>query len=139
MAQLQALDPAALIWGTTKRKVKSGADGGPPQIEVTQAAKPHIYLTLLHLWDKRLTDIAAEMIRLGLMERLTFAAEAEGAHLADVIQGALDDLHLSAEQKAMAPAIVTRRIRELTSRQAEPAEVVQLSDRSRRRPGPNVP
>ena len=135
LAQLQILDPAALTWGTTKRRVKSGEPGEAPRVDVTQEAKPHILLQLLADWDRRLMLIAAEMKRLGIEERLAYLAQVEGEHAARVIQGTLDDLQLTAQQKTLVPEIVPRRIREILDRPDEPGEVVRLSDRTRRRPG----
>lgn len=103
------LEPDALTWGTTQIKT-GGHDGG-----TTEAAEPHVLLKLYQQERAHLVRVSAEAIRCGIEERRVRLAESQGALVAGVIRAILGDLNLSAEQQAMVPDVVPRRLRELAA------------------------
>lgn len=96
---------ADLVWGITRDK-SEGDDRG-----VTMEAKPNVWLQLLETWHDKLVKVCTEAIRVGIEERRVRLAESEGALIAEVIRGILDDLHLSPEQQALVSEVVPRRLR----------------------------
>lgn len=66
------------------------------------------------LWteaQERVAKFAAAALRAGVEERRVKLAEDQGALVAQVIRGVLNDLKLSKEQAAVAPEVVTRHLK----------------------------
>lgn len=110
-----------LVWGITRRKTAvdhagldddakprtfAGTDEGD-----TYEAKPNVWLQLLETWHDKLVRVCAEAIKAGVEERRVRLAESQGALIAEVIRGILDDLDLTTEQAARVSEIVPRRLR----------------------------
>lgn len=117
IARLQELDPEALTWGTSQRRIRPGVTGpqGQPLLDVIQQERMH---ELFRAWERaeaRLTAIAAEMTRLGIDQRKVELDERSGELLAMVLDGALADLasdwHLTREQQQLARPLIARHMR----------------------------
>lgn len=107
--RVEELEAHDVVWGTTQIKT-GGQDGGH-----TEAAEPNVWLKLYQAERAHLVKVSAEAIRCGIEERRVRLAEAHGALLADLIRGILADLGLTAEQQALVPEVVPRRLRELAA------------------------
>lgn len=114
-----------LVWGLTRRKTAvdntdihdddevaprkrafAGTDEGD-----THEAKPNVWLVLLETWHDKLVRVCAETIKAGIEERRVRLAESQGALIAEVIRGILEDLHLTPAQQALVSEVVPRRLR----------------------------
>lgn len=98
-----------LIWSKTKQVDKTATEN--PGIDTTESAVPHAWLLLYRTERKHLVEVTRTAIAAGIEERRVQLAEAQGTMLATVIRAVLDDLHLSAEQRAMVPDVVPRHLR----------------------------
>jgi hypothetical protein len=103
--RIGAIEEHELTWGTTRIK-----DGGDDR-GTTEEAVPHVLLKIYQAERTHLVKVCGEAIRAGVEERRVKLAEQQGALLVQVIQGILDDLGLNAEQRALVPEIVPRRLR----------------------------
>lgn len=107
--RIRELDPDGLVWGATQRKQGSTGQGyadftveGPGLSE---------WVRWWHVERERLVKASAAAIAADVDTRIVRLAEQQGAMLADVIAGVLDDLGLSAAQRALVPSVVPRRLR----------------------------
>jgi len=121
IARLQELDPEALTWGTSQRRIRPGATDrtGQPQLDVLQRERMH---ELFRAWERaeaRLTAIAAEMTRLGIEQHRIALAERQGELLAMVLDGAIADLasdwQLTREQQQQVRPVIARHMRAIGS------------------------
>lgn len=108
-AQVQALEREALAWGLTKREDQGATEF--PGVNVTEQAVPNVWLDLYQRERKHLLDVCKAAIGAGLAERQVRLAEQQGAMLASVIRGILDDLGLTPEQAARVGEVVPRHLR----------------------------
>lgn len=112
-AQIQALDPDALIWGKTEEVEKMA--GEFPGIDVTHAAVPPVWVELYQRERKHLVDVCKAAIAAGVAERQIRLAERQGQEMAGVFRRVLDALGLSTEQRALVPQLLRREIAALTA------------------------
>jgi hypothetical protein len=98
-----------LIWSRTRTVDKTATER--PGVDVTEAAVPHAWLVLYRAERKHLVDVTRTAIAAGIEERRVQLAESQGAMLATVIRAILDDLQLTAEQRAMVPDVVPKHLR----------------------------
>lgn len=103
------VDAEDLVWGKTREK-----DGGDDR-GTTYESKPNAWLALLGEWQDRLVKTCTAALSAGIEERRVRLAEQQGALVADVIRGILDDLGLTPEQTALVADVVPRRLRLLTA------------------------
>lgn len=113
--KVQQLDEAALVWGTTEIKDKTGGDDwGHTQVE---KAQPSIWYELYARERLHLTNVCKAALAAGVEERRVRLAEAQGQVLASVIQKILADLDLSPEQSRRAPQVASKHLRLVASGQ----------------------
>jgi hypothetical protein len=113
--RVQDLDDQDLVWGMTQHRDGVGPEG--PVDVTTHEAKPHIAYVMLERASDRLASYAAAALKAGIDERRVQLAERQGALVADVIRGILDDLHLTPEQQLLVGTVVPTRLRALTSQE----------------------
>ncbi len=111
--RVRDLEQDALIWGTTERVEKGATEFAG--VDVTEAARPNVWLTLYQAERKHLLDVCKAAISAGIEERRVRLAEQQGQLLVGVIRAILGDLNLSAEQSARAVEIVPRHLRAVAS------------------------
>lgn len=107
---VHALEPEDLIWGVTKTK-QGGEDYG-----TTEEAVPHAFLKLYLTERAHLAKVCADAIRCGIEARQVELAEQQGAMVAQAVKAILEDLQLTAAQRALIPTIVPQHLRELALR-----------------------
>lgn len=107
------LEAAALTWGTERTVTRFW--GEFPGSETVAKAGPHVLLDLYERERRHLVHVAAEILRVGLAERMLDTAKRQGEDYARVTDAILRDLDLTAEQWARVPEVVPRRFRELAS------------------------
>lgn len=105
--QIRNLDADDLIWGVTKVK-EGGDDRG-----TTEEAAAHAFLKLYQAERSHLAKVCADAIRCGIEARQVKLAEQQGAMVAQAIRAILDDLKLTAAQRAMVATVVPQHLREL--------------------------
>jgi hypothetical protein len=111
-AKVAELDEADLVWGVVE-EVDKGA-GEFTGTDITSAAKPNVWLELYQQERKHLTAVCKTALAAGIAERQVRLAEQQGALIVGVIQRILDDLALTAEQKARVPEVVPRHLRSVS-------------------------
>lgn len=103
-----AFDKDELVWGIVEEVDKgSGEFTG---LDRTSRSVPNVWLDLYHRERKHLTDVCKTALSAGIAERQVKLAEQQGALIAQVISRILDDLNLSAEQRALVPEVVPRQL-----------------------------
>lgn len=107
--KVQEIQADDLVWGVTE-EVDKGA-GEFTGVDTTKAAKPNVWLVLYQQERKHLTDVCKAALAAGIAERQVRLAEQQGALIVGVIQRILDDLALTAEQRARVPEVVPRHLR----------------------------
>lgn len=119
--QVENLEPEEMIWGRTKLTEGFAVVGTGPDATLEAAdtavseAKPHIWITLHEQASTNVVKFASEAIKAGIEERRVRLAEQQGALVADVIRGILDDLQLTPEQLGRVGTVVPARLRLLTN------------------------
>jgi hypothetical protein len=107
--QVADLAPEALTWGRAEYRNKTGGDDwGTTDVE---KAGIHSLLKLYGEERDRLHGMCVDVIKAGVEERRVRLAESQGALVADVIRGILDDLQLTPEQQQLVPTVVPARLR----------------------------
>jgi len=107
--QVRALEDRELVWGMTERVDRgSGEFAG---VDMTEAAKPNVWLDLYYRERKHLVDVCKTAISAGIEERRVKLAEAQGTLLNSVIRRILARLSLSPEQSALLPVVVPEELR----------------------------
>lgn len=101
-----------LVWGQTKHESGFGPEG--PIDKGTTEAVPHVAYRLLVEAQDKLAAYAAAALKAGVDERRVRLAEGQGALVAQVIRGILDQLHLTPEQAELVPTVVPAQLRLLT-------------------------
>lgn len=105
--QVHALTEGELVWGITRVK-EGGEDRG-----TTEEAVPHALLKLYQVERSHLAKVCADAIRVGIEARQVKLAEDQGAMVAQAIRAILDDLKLTAAQRAMVATVVPQHLRAL--------------------------
>lgn len=110
--RIAADEPAKLTAGITRieRGTRDRADVDMRTIETV----PHIAYRMLTDAQDRLAKFAAAALRAGVAERQIRLAEDQGALVAQVIRGILDQLDLTPAQAARVPEVVPAQLRLLT-------------------------
>lgn len=108
-ARIRELDPDGLVWGATQRK--TGSTGQGYADFTVEGPGLNEWVRFWHVERDKLVKASAAAIAADVDTRLVRVAEAQGAMLADVISGILDDLDLSAGQRARVPSVVPARLR----------------------------
>lgn len=106
--KVREIDEGDLVWGVVEEVDRTGAQFGS---ETTSKATPSVWLELYQRERKHLTDVCKTALAAGIAERQVHLAEQQGALLVGVIQRILDDLALTAEQRALVPEVVPRHLR----------------------------
>jgi hypothetical protein len=112
-ARLRELAPDELVWGKTKEK--SGYTPLGDTGSTTEEAGLTVWVKLWHTERTLLVKAATAALAAGVAERQVQLAERQGALVAEVIRGVLDDLDLTPEQTARAMAVVPARLRLISS------------------------
>jgi hypothetical protein len=90
LARVQELPGDQITWGMSERKVKTnpgqGAQAGVPQVEATQSARPHVYVTMLERERHHLAQVAADMARIGIEAHAVRVAEVAGGRILQVLE-----------------------------------------------------
>lgn len=117
LAKVQQLDEAELVWGTEKRTVRTnpgqGAERGVPQVEVTQSARVHVWVSLLFAERQHLARLAADMARIGIEERVARVTEAQVTLLNRLMDALHADAELTPRQLQLVAENFPRRLREV--------------------------
>lgn len=95
------LEQEALVWGTTK--VVTGDESS-----ATEEARPNAWLILYQQERKHLAAVCSTAIQAGIAERQVRLAEEQGAMIAQVIRGVLEDLGVA--DRPEVPDVVRRRL-----------------------------
>lgn len=107
--RIHELDPDGLVWGRTQSRSGYTATGS---IDVTtEGPGLNEWIRWWHIERDKLVKASAAAIAADVDTRIVQLAELQGAMLADVIAGVLDDLHLTDEQLERVPTVVPRRLR----------------------------
>lgn len=102
------IDEDDLTWGLVEEVDKgSGEFTG---IDRTERATPNVWLVLYQQERKHLTDVCKAALSAGIAERQVKLAEQQGTLIAQVITRILDDLSLSADQRALVSEVVPRHL-----------------------------
>jgi hypothetical protein len=107
LLKIRDLNADDLIWGVTKVK-EGGDDRG-----TTREAAVHVWLKLYRDERAHLAKVSADAIRVGIEARQVKLAEEQGSLVARTIRAILDDLHLTAAQRALIPQVVPEHLRAL--------------------------
>ncbi len=99
--QVRQHDPESLVWGTTK-SIEHGV--------TEEAAKPSVWVELYQTERRHLVAVCKAAIAAGIAERQVKLAEQQGALIAQVIRGVLEDLGVADNPDV--PKIVRRRLLE---------------------------
>jgi hypothetical protein len=114
--QVAKLPEADLFWGRTGRVIRTnpggGAQPGQPQVELTEAARPHPLLALLLDERKRAAGVAVEMSRLRIEDRQAQIDKELGHLVVEWMSAVLGDLGHDVRDPAIGE-IVARRAREI--------------------------
>ncbi|MER7213201.1 hypothetical protein ABT340_39575 [Streptosporangium sp. NPDC000239] len=98
-----------LVWGVVEEVEKTATEF--TGTDVTRKSVPNVWLDLYQRERKHLTDVCKAAIAAGIAERQVRLAEQQGALIASVIGRILDDLDLSATQRARVGEVVPRHLR----------------------------
>jgi hypothetical protein len=101
-------DPDALVWGVTEETERGS--GEFPGVDVKQGAAPSVWVELYLRERRHLLEVSKTVIALGLEARRVRLAEAQGALMAAMFRGALDDAALPAEMRAVVESAFARRL-----------------------------
>lgn len=86
----QRPDPSPLVWGRKQAVHKNS--GEFPGTDTTETAAPSVWYELYTRERQHLVTVCAAALRAGIEERRVQLAEQQGALVADVVRGILDDL-----------------------------------------------
>jgi hypothetical protein len=129
---VQAIDPAALTWGLSKRQsegvaaldVVDDGNGGInldviPSVgtETTEAAAVNIWLKLYLEERRHLVDVAATAVRIGIEERKVRVEEEKGALLVVGLQWLFAELGLTTRKLELANQLAITTLRALAAGQ----------------------
>ena len=107
--KVREIEEKDLVWGMTERSEKGATEF--PGTDVTEAAKPNVWLELYYRERKHLVDVTKAAISAGIEERRVRLAEAQGQIVAEVFRRVFARMDLTAEQSAAAPLIVSEELR----------------------------
>lgn len=97
-----------LVWGQVE--IVEKGSGEFTGTDVTYKAQANIWLDLYQRERKHLTDVCKAALTAGIAERQVKLAEQQGTLIAQVITRILDDLSLSADQRALVSTVVPRHL-----------------------------
>lgn len=110
--RIRELEAAELTFGTFKDSARTigvaGGDGQQVERRVERRARITALLDLYHRERKHLVDVCRVAIAAGIAERQVRLAEQQGALIAQVIRGVLDDLGVADQEEV--PKIVRRHL-----------------------------
>jgi hypothetical protein len=107
------LEAEQVVWG---REREVATDSGEfPGSQVTYSAKLNVWVQYRQQRERALIDACADAMRANVDERLVRMAEMQGGRIVTALNGIFEDLGLSADQRALLPEVVPRRIRELVA------------------------
>lgn len=114
-AQIAALEPEQLIRGTrtVRRTVTTTGEGEVTTTTTEAGVQVSPWIDLLHRQQDRVAKVSAVLLQHGIDELALQIEQRAVTDLVGVIRGILDDLHLSAEQQALVPEVVPKRLRVL--------------------------
>jgi hypothetical protein len=107
--QVQALEPAALVWGLKEQSDKGATEF--PGTDTTHAAMVNMWLEQYRWERKHLLELTKTAISVGIEERRVKLAEAQGSLMNDVIRRILARLSLTPDQSALLPVVVPEELR----------------------------
>jgi hypothetical protein len=107
---IEALDPKAVVWGTSKTE-----DVGASEftgVNTTEQAAVNVWVELYQRERTHLVVVCKAAISAGIEERRVKLAEQHGALLADVLRSVFADpeLGMSDEQRRAAPDVIRRHL-----------------------------
>lgn len=105
---VKGIEQDDLVWGKVE-EVDKGA-GEFTGTDTTYRAQANIWLDLYQRERKHLTDVCKAALTAGIAERQVKLAEQQGTLIAQVITRILDDLSLSADQRALVSTVVPRHL-----------------------------
>lgn len=103
------LEQGDVTWGQTEETRKGS--GEFPGTDVTEKAAVNVWVHLYQAERKHLTEVCKAALAAGIAERQVRLAEQQGTILAGVIGRVLEELNLTADQRARVPEIVPRELR----------------------------
>jgi hypothetical protein len=112
LRELLRLSREVLTW----KEICRDMVGGLQEVRYKSAGSGEQLRAEIALYERsmeRAARLLADLVRLGIEERVARIDERQGAVVADVIKAILADLTLSVEQQARVPEVVPRRMREL--------------------------
>lgn len=101
-AQVQAYEPAAMVWGVSQHRAGSGPEG--PIDVTTEIAGPMTWLKLYHEAQARHRAVCVDAIKCGLAERLVREYEETGMRLATAMRALLEALGKDKDATALEAA-----------------------------------
>jgi hypothetical protein len=107
--RIESMKADDLIWGKTEQVDKAATEY--PGVDTTESSVPHVWLRLYQQERAHLVGVCKAAIAAGIEERRVRLAESQGQLMVEIIRGILGDLNLTAEQHAMVPEVVPRRLR----------------------------
>lgn len=108
-AKVAEIEENDLVWGVTERAEKNATEFSGT--DVTEAAKPNVWLDLYFRERRHLLDLTKTAISVGIEERRVRLAEAQGSLLNEVIRRILGRLSLTPEQSKLLPVVVPEELR----------------------------
>lgn len=131
--QVAAIEPAALVWGMSKRKAEGSMAmevlaGGDVEmiptvgVEATEAAGVSVWVKLYLEERKHLLEVAKTCVGIGLDERRIRLEEAKGAALVAGLQWLFAELRLTTRQLERANGLAVAMLRGLAAGQAPTIE-----------------
>lgn len=106
--QVRRLDPGAVIWGKTSEVDKQA--GEFPGMDVTHAAAVNVWVDLWQRERKHMLAVTKAALDAGTEERRVRLAERQGALMASVFRGSLDDAAIQADVRQRIEAAFVRRM-----------------------------
>lgn len=107
------LDGDAVVWGVVEETDRTfGEDGGGT--ETKRKAVPNAWVLLYQQERKHLAAVSKAAIDAGVSERVVQVYEQIASSYVQVLERVLDELGLSAEQRARVPQVVQAQLRAIT-------------------------
>jgi hypothetical protein len=100
--QVKALDPDEIVWGKQKLDKKVGREQGTQVAYVNESAGAGVnyWVQLYYQWDKRLTDLCIDALKLGLRELEIDIAKQHGEQLLHYLRSVVSDPELGLDEEA---------------------------------------
>lgn len=104
------LEQGELVWGLAEEIDRPATDSGGGGVETKHRAGINVWLQLYGQERDRLARVSKAAIDAGVSERIVSVFEQVGAAYVQVLEGVLDELGLSAEQRVRVPALVQSKL-----------------------------